>query len=105
MLKIQSFRFIPSAFPHSAFRISIVLHPICFTFPNSVFHLPNSTMHYALRAMRHALSFKHLHPLLKPLDLVRPIALKTAHNRLNGLLFRFSAVAAVFGKEFVGIAD
>jgi len=45
-----------------------------------------------------ALVLKHLHPGLKSLDFVRPIALETRYYLFNGLFFGFPAVAAL-GKE------
>ena len=55
--------------------------------------------------MRSALSFEHLRPGLKALDLVGSVAFEAAQNLFNGFFFGLLAVVSVFGKEIVGVTD
>jgi len=55
--------------------------------------------------MRSVLSFEHLRPGLKALDLVCSVAFEAAQNMFNGFFFGLLAVVSVLGKEIVGVAD
>ena len=59
----------------------------------------------ALCASLFALIFKHLNPFLKFVHFILSIFLEAVENLIYFFSLRFLASIAVFGKEFVGIAN